>query len=78
MEQLIELHILVPVENRPGVYAVLPELVARVIKQGYMKLYWRGGRLVRETITRTRSPIEAPLVFVAVDPDGTIITEVVP
>ena len=74
MEFLIDLHQLVPVVNRPGVFAVVPAETAAVLAQGYQKLYWRGGRVVRETITRTRTPLSAPLVFIAVDQSGNIVT----
>lgn len=76
MEPLMELHILVPVDNRPGVFAVLPPPEAQRLKQGYMKLYWRRGALWCETITRARSLLPAPLVFVSVDQNGRIVTEV--
>jgi len=77
VEQLIELHVLHPVENRPGVFAVLPPHEAQRLKQGYMKLFWRKGALFCETITRSRTLFCAPLVFVAVDQDGKIITETI-
>jgi hypothetical protein len=76
MERLIPLDVLVPVENRPGVFAVVHADTARAIRLGYQKLYWRKGQIVRETVTRARTPMEVPLVFVAVDDRGQIVTEV--
>jgi hypothetical protein len=58
------------------VFAVCPPEHALRLGQGYKRLFWRDSSgLVCETITRARTPVSYPLVFVAVDPQGRIVTE---
>ena len=77
----MELSASVPVTNRPGVFAIVKPAVAQAFREGYMKIYERGGDIVVETITRARKPISAydpcvRIVFFAIDQDGSLVTEV--
>jgi hypothetical protein len=77
----VEVNPVVPIVNRPGCFAVLHHEAAERIKQGYMKLYDRGGVVIVETITRNKIPLgemdaDARFVYIALDEQGRITTNV--
>jgi hypothetical protein len=74
----MELSALVPVKNRPGVFAVMRRDAAERIANGYMQLFERGQQVVVESITRNRWKItdfdpNTMFVMVAIDPNGLLV-----
>lgn len=69
-----------PIQNRPGMYAVLSPEAAQALKDGCMKLYFSPNRGAEvELITRTRKPLaiydpQFRLIF-AVIHDGKLYME---
>ncbi len=72
---------LLPISNRPGLFAVVTREIGETLAKGYMKLYWTPHNIVLvETITRNRKPLanwdpDYRVVFVALDQDGRLTWE---
>jgi len=69
----------IPVQGRPGFFAVLSDDAASTITLGHMKLFWSETHgVVVETITRSRKPLshldnQYRVVFFALDQENRLV-----